>query len=53
MSHNEEQFRKSAKTRSWDKRHQARAIEVEHEQIAAGQKPKKHEPTSVAQDVKA
>jgi integrase/recombinase XerD len=53
-SHNGKQFRKSAKTRSWDiASKKARAIEVEHEQIAAGEKPKKHEPASVAHAVEA
>jgi integrase/recombinase XerD len=53
-SHNGKQFRKAAKTRSWDNAvKRARAIEVEHEQIAAGEKPKKYEPASVAHAIEA
>jgi integrase/recombinase XerD len=53
-SDNGRQYRRSAKTRSWDTASKkARAIELEHEQIAAGEKPKKHEAVSVAHAVEA
>jgi len=53
-SDNGKQFRKSAKTRSWEiATKKARAKELEHERIAAGEKPKKHEPTSVSKAVDA